>query len=107
MSRVFKGATRPPLVLGVPLVSIVLLALLTLLPMVWLMIAKMLGACVVLLIVFFTGYFWMRISTKKDPWRTKQAWQRARMRWDKGNLSIWHSISYAPYELKKRRKSFL
>ena len=101
--RLFKGATRPPLFIGVPLVPVVLLGMVTVLPMGWLIGFRSYYSALVLLLVFLGVFIWMRMVTKKDAWRTKQEIMRMRMRRNKGNAQIWGGVSYAPFVLKVRR----
>jgi type IV secretion system protein VirB3 len=100
--RVFKGATRPALVVGVPLVPMVVLSLTTLLPLAWFVLFQLYLLSFLLLTIFLTVYLWMRSLTNKDPWRTKQELLRLRVRLKKGNQAIWGGISYGPGRLKKR-----
>ena len=101
--RLFKGATRPPMFIGVPLVPVVLLGMVTVLPMGWLIAFRLYYAALVMLLVFLGAFVWMRMVTKKDAWRTKQEIMRMRMRRNKGNEQIWGGVSYAPFVLKVRR----
>jgi len=100
--RVFKGATRPPLVMGVPLAPMVLLSVGTMVPFGWLMIFAIYIPAAIMALIFMTGFLWMRRLTKADPWRTKQEGMRLRLRAKKGNPDIWGGVSYAPMRLKKR-----
>jgi type IV secretory pathway VirB3-like protein len=98
--RIFKGATRPPMFMGVPLVPMILLSMSTILPLGWLFVFQKYIPSLFLLSIFFCGFIWMRITSKRDPWRTKQEVLRFRMRYRKGNPHIWGGISYAPFKLR-------
>jgi type IV secretion system protein VirB3 len=99
---VFKGATRPALFIGVPLVPMMLLSLATMMPLGWLMVLRFYKTSVLLLLLFLVGYVWMRGITKQDGWRTKQELLRMRLRRQKGNTRIWGGVSYCPLRLKRR-----
>jgi len=49
---VFKGATRPALFIGVPLVPMVLLSLVTMMPLGWLMVFGFFKTAALMLLVF-------------------------------------------------------
>lgn len=102
--RVFKGATRPPLVMGVPLLPMVLLFAFTLIPLGWSTIFGFHSAAIVFLCIFLAGFIWMRGLTKRDPWRTKQEIMRLILRARSGNVNLWGGVSYSPLRLKKRSK---
>lgn len=98
--RIFKGATRPPMFMGVPLGPMVLLSMSTIIPFGILFIFQKYIPSLMVLTVFFSVFIWMRITTKHDPWRTKQEVLRFRMRFKKGNPQIWGGMSYAPFKLR-------
>ena len=98
--RIFKGATRPPMFIGVPLVPMVLLSMSTVIPFGLLFIIQKYIPSLMLLILFLSVFVWMRITTKHDAWRTKQEVLRFRMRYRKGNPQIWGGMSYAPFKLR-------
>lgn len=91
------------MVIGVPLVPAVLLSLATLLPVGWMVILKSWLGALVMILAFFCGFIWMRIISKRDPWRTKQELMRLRLRSRQGNKEIQGGISYGPLRFKKRR----
>lgn len=100
--RVFKGATRPPMIGGVPLVPIVVLSLVTIIPLAVFVIARVYTMSLVFILVFLTGFIWLRLISKHDGWRTKQEILRMRTRAQKGNVHIWGGVSYGPLRIKKR-----
>lgn len=102
--RVFKGATRPPLVMGVPLAPMVYLFLGTMIPFGFSVIFQIYGVAAVTGLMFLVAFLWMRRITKTDPWRTKQEMMRWRTRHNQGNTNIWGGVSYAPMRLKKRKQ---
>ncbi|WP_431310390.1 VirB3 family type IV secretion system protein [Limnohabitans lacus] len=101
--RVFKGATRPPMIGGVPLVPIVVLSLTTLMPLAIFVIARIYVMVPVFILIFLTGFLWLRLISKKDGWRFKQEFLRFRLRAQKGNPQIWGGISYSPLRIKKHK----
>jgi len=101
--RVFKGATRPPMIGGVPPTPIVVWSLITVMPMAVFVIARIYFLALVFILVFLTGFFWLRLISKKDGWRFKQEFLRFRLRARKGNPQIWGGISYSPLRIKKHK----
>lgn len=99
--RVFKGATRPPMIGGVPLVPMVILCLGTLQPLAFFVILQFYTLALFASILFLTGFIWLRLLSKLDGWRTKQEILRMRTRARKGNAQIWGGISYGPLRIKK------
>ena len=98
--RVFKGATRPPMFMGVPLMPMICLAAPTVLPLGFTVIFNKFSITPFFAAIFLVGFLWMRIISKKDAWRTKQEVMRLQIRFRKGNSKIWGGISYAPFALK-------
>lgn len=101
--RVFKGATRPPMIGGVPLVPMVILCLGTLQPLAFFVILQFYLLALLASILFLTGFIWLRLLSKRDGWRTKQEILRMRTRARKGNAHIWGGISYGPLRIKKHQ----
>lgn len=98
--RIFKGATRPPMFIGVPLLPMVTLSVATIPPLGLLFIFQKYIPSLMLLILFASVFIWMRITSKHDAYRTKQEVLRFRMRYRKGNPQIWGGMSYAPFKLR-------
>ena len=61
--RIFKGATRPPMFMGVPLGPMVLLSMSTIIPFGILFIVQKYIPSLMVLTVFFSVFIWMRITT--------------------------------------------
>jgi type IV secretion system protein VirB3 len=93
---IYKGATRPSMVFGVPLLPFLLVAgggfLLGLYLMVYLSLAAMAAAAAVVLSLML----WMRSVTKKDDQRLRQALIGARLAIGCPNRRFWRCRSYAP-----------
>jgi type IV secretion system protein VirB3 len=93
---IYKGATRPAMKLGIPLVPLVILfgtgALLTLwgglLLSWWIALAVLLALCPALL--------WMRLATAQDDQRHRQVFMAMKLRLHDRNHRFWHARSYAP-----------
>lgn len=103
--RVFKGATRPPMIAGVPLFPMVILCMSTLQPLAVLAILQFYSLALLVGILFLTGFIWLRLISKHDGWRTKQELLRMRTRAQKGNIKIWGGFSYGPLRIKKHKAS--
>lgn len=97
---IFKGATRPATLYGVPLVPLVVVVCATLLLTMWggsllsWWVAPfiLLGAILVLI--------WMRMVTKKDDQRLRQMFLRLQLVMPQANRAFWKSRSYAPVHWK-------
>jgi type IV secretion system protein VirB3 len=100
--RVFKGATRPPMIGGVPLVPMVILSLGLLQPLAFFVIFQFYTLALLMVILFLTGFIWLRLLSKSDGWRTKQELLRMRTRMRAGNVQIWGGISFGPLRIKKQ-----
>jgi len=100
--EVFKGCTRPALVMGVPLIPFVgVCAPLIVIGMWMLLIIPVAAFCIFLLILPI--YFWMRIVTKTDDQRLLQYILHLGMVIKQRNRRYWQAISYSPYRVKIRK----
>jgi type IV secretion system protein VirB3 len=93
---IYKGATRPAMKLGVPLVPLVVLCGLGMLVSIWGGI--LVSGWVVLIVVIAIGpaLGWMRFVTRKDDQRFRQMFVAAKLRLHDRNRRFWHARSYAP-----------
>ncbi len=99
---IFKGATRPPLLLGVPMLPLILMGLTCLLPIGLLIIVLHLFILpLVIAVIFFVTYFYMRHITKKDPWLLEAKRKRLILRRRKGNVTKWGGVSYGPTRMRR------
>ena len=93
---IYKGATRPAMKLGVPLVPLVVLFGTAMLLILWggtfLSWWLALGVVVALL----PTLLWMRFVTSKDDQRFRQAFIALKLRLHDRNRRFWHARSYAP-----------
>ena len=93
---IYKGATRPAMKLGIPLVPLVVLFGLGMLISIWGGI--LLSGWVVLVVVLAIGpaLAWMRFVTRKDDQRFRQMFVALRLRLHDRNHRLWRARSYAP-----------
>lgn len=100
---IFKGATRPAMIFGVPLLAFVLVAGAHLLVGMWLLI--------------FVGPFWffvtlsaaalelvtLRIISKHDPHRVGQTMLWLTAAYTRRNRQVWNTHSMSPLQYKRRQ----
>jgi type IV secretion system protein VirB3 len=93
---IYKGATRPAMKFGVPLVPLVALFGTGMLLVLWggLLISWWIAAGVVGVIV--PALAWMRFVTAKDDQRFLQVFLVLKLRLHDRNRSFWHARSYSP-----------
>ena len=99
---VFRGATRPAMFLGTPMVPFILLTGLA-------MMVAMLGLFLTpyipigVITVYVPIYAWMRVVTKADDQRLNQLLLRLRMRARLGaGRRYWGALTFVPLKFKKR-----
>lgn len=97
LDAIYKGATRPPMKFGVPLVPLVLVLALAALVTLWVgtlvtwwVLPAMLAGTLPLL-------FWMRHVTHHDDQRLRQFFIAARLRIRDRNRTFWRARSYCAY----------
>ena len=93
---IFKGATRPAMKLGIPLVPLVVLCGTGMLLTLWggVLVSWWLALGAVLSIV--PALLWMRLVTAKDDQRFRQIFIAMKLRLHDSNQHFWHARSYAP-----------
>ncbi len=93
---IYKGATRPAMKLGIPLVPLVVLFGLGMLLSVWggILVSGWVVPAVVLAII--PALAWMRLVTRKDDQRFRQMFVAAKLRLHDRNRHFWHAHSYSP-----------
>jgi len=96
LEAIYKGATRPAMKFGIPLVPLVsLLGTCMLITMwggalfTWWTAAGVLAASV-------PALAWMRFVTRKDDQRFRQMYIAARLNLHDRNRRFWHARSYSP-----------
>ena len=94
---IYKGATRPAMKLGVPLVPLVVLMGAGMLAIMWIgplfswWVVPIVGATVVPILT------WMRFLTRRDDQRFRQIFLAVRLGWADRNRRIWRARCYSPY----------
>jgi type IV secretion system protein VirB3 len=93
---IYKGATRPAMKLGVPLVPLVLLLGSAMLLVMWggVLISWWIALAVV--IAVGPALAWMRHVTAKDDQRFRQIFVALKLRQFDHNHRLWRARSYAP-----------
>ncbi|KQY88251.1 type IV secretion system protein VirB3 [Pelomonas sp. Root1444] len=93
---IYKGATRPAMKMGIPLVPLVVLIGAGMLVMMWggALLSWWVALGVVLAIV--PALIWMRCVTAKDDQRFRQMFIALKLRQHDRNRRFWHARSYAP-----------
>lgn len=93
---IYKGATRPAMKFGIPLVPLVVLFGGSMLLIIWggALITWWIAPAVAMAVV--PTLFWMRFVTTKDDQRFHQMFIALKLRlWDR-NRRVWHARSYTP-----------
>ncbi len=93
---IFKGATRPAMKLGIPLVPLVVLFGTGVLAIMWcgMLVSWWIALGVAVAIVPTLG--WMRYLTAKDDQRFHQMFIALKLRMGHRNSWFWHARSYSP-----------
>ena len=93
---IYKGATRPAMKLGVPLVPLVVLVGLGMLVAVWggTLVSGWLALAALLAIG--PALLWMHHVTARDDQRFRQLFVALKLRLRDRNRRFWHAHSYAP-----------
>ncbi|CAB5283749.1 putative type IV secretion system protein VirB3 [Burkholderia multivorans] len=98
---VFKGATRPAMIWGVPLVAFLMVGGGMLIPAIWALLASpLLGVAILFLMI--PVFVVMRVTTRHDDQRLAQYLLRVRMVLRQGNRRFWGGHAYVPVRLKRR-----
>ncbi len=99
---VFRGCTRPPMFLGVPMIPVILVTGLAIIgAMLGLFVSPYIAVAVVT--VYVPIYAWMRVVTKADDQRLNQLILRLRMRARmQASRRHWGALTYVPIAFKKR-----
>lgn len=94
---IYKGATRPAMKFGVPLVPLVVVSGAAMLAVMWTgplfswWVLPIALACVV------PALAWMRFLTRRDDQRLLQIFLSLRLGWRDRNRRLWRARSYTPY----------
>ena len=93
---IYKGATRPAMKLGIPLVPLVVLFGTGMLVVMWGGILVSWWVSVAALVAVVPMLAWMRHVTSRDDQRFRQMFLLAKLRLHDRNRRFWHARSYAP-----------
>ncbi len=93
---IYKGATRPAMKLGIPLVPLVVLFGTGMLLIMWGGILLSWWIAVAVVVAIGPALLWMRFVTAKDDQRFRQVFVAAKLRLHDRNHRFWHARSYAP-----------
>lgn len=102
---IYKGATRPAMKLGIPLVPLVVLFGTGMLLIMWggALLSWWIALAVVLGIL--PTLLWMRFVTATDDQRFHQMFVALRLRQRDRNHRLWHARSYAPSHYRGARNA--
>ena len=93
---IYKGATRPAMKLGIPLVPLVVLIGLGMLLSIWGGILVSGWVVVVVVSAIGPALAWMRFVTRNDDQRFRQTFLALKLRLLDHNHGLWHARSYSP-----------
>ena len=93
---IYKGATRPAMKFGVPLVPLVVLLGCSLLAVVWAGFLLSWWVAAVVLVAALPIVAWMRLVTARDDQRLRQMFIACKLRFHDRNRRLWRARSYAP-----------
>lgn len=99
---IFKGATRPPMIMGVPMIPFILVAGCTMILTMWTFskVSPLLGGSI--LLIGFIVILWMRQISKDDDQKVTQALMRLRGIRYRANAAYWNGHSVSPIDYKRR-----
>jgi type IV secretion system protein VirB3 len=104
--RVFKGATRPAVLLGVPIVPLVLVEGTLFLLALWLFLLVSGFAALVVAALGMLALLVMRLQTKEDDQRLRQLGLKARLRLRStclGPGAYWGGVTSSPVSRRRNR----
>ena len=93
---IYKGATRPAMKLGIPLVPLVVLFGSGMLLVMWGGILVSWWIALAVVVSFVPALLWMRFVTAQDDQRFRQIFVATKLRWHDRNHRFWRARSYAP-----------
>ena len=96
LEAIYKGATRPAMKFGIPLVPLVMMLGCAMLTILWggLLVSWWITAGVVAGLL--PALAWMRCATHHDDQRFRQFFVAAKLSLTDRNRRFWHARSYAP-----------
>ena len=93
---IYKGATRPAMKLGIPLVPLVVLFGVGMLLVMWGGVLVSWWLSLVVLLAIGPALAWMRFVTTQDDQRFRQMFIAMKLRLHDRNHRLWQARSYAP-----------
>jgi type IV secretion system protein VirB3 len=93
---IYKGATRPAMKLGIPLVPLVVLFGIGMLLIMWGGILLSGWVAVGVVLSFVPALLWMRWVTTRDDQRFRQIFVALKLRLHDHNRRFWRARSYTP-----------
>ena len=103
---IYKGATRPAMKLGIPLVPLVVLFGTGMLLIMWVGALVTWWIVPVVLVAIGPALGWMRFVTRKDDQRFRQIFVATKLWFNDRNGRLWRSRSYAPYLYRGTRDAW-
>jgi len=94
---IYKGATRPAMRFGIPLVPLVVLIGSGALLMLWGGVLLSGWIAVGVLVSFVPALVWMNLVTRRDDQRFHQMFVGCKLRMHDRNRRLWRARSYAPH----------
>ena len=103
---IYKGATRPAMKLGIPLVPLVVLLGVGMLLIMWggTLVSWWIALAVV--VAFVPALAWMRFMTAQDDQRLRQMFVAMKLRLHDRNRRLWNARSYTPNLLRGARDAW-
>ncbi|MCX8519687.1 MAG: VirB3 family type IV secretion system protein [Methylophilaceae bacterium] len=96
MDPIFKGATRPAMMLGIPILPCILVAGLGIILCSWSLLLFGWQVTVVEAVVVFCLLMWMRIISTSDDQKLNQQMLMFRSMVDRRNFGYWKATSPSP-----------
>jgi type IV secretory pathway VirB3-like protein len=106
VEAIYKGATRPPTIFGVPLVPFLLVAGVGFLAGMYLLVYASVAWTAVVAGGALSVMLWMRGLTRRDDQRLRQALLAARLAIACPNRHFWRCRSYSPFALRGSRDAW-
>jgi len=94
---IYKGATRPAMKWGIPLMALVAVFMPTIVVGVWAAILVSWLVAPAILIAVVPAYAWMRWVTYSDDQRLHQMLLKIKLNWLNGNRRLWTARSYSSH----------
>ena len=94
---IYKGATRPAMKFGVPLVPLVVLFGSGMLITLWGGVFVSWWTAPLVFTAAVPTLAWMRFATRRDDQRFRQIYLALKLHRSDRNRGFWHARSYAPY----------